>query len=85
MAACGEKSYGVVLGALNPNTRRAMGIIVKDFDELQAYKRVWVFAPRSPLHPKCYEEQIAPITQGEPLVTVDDNVFIMSGVWLVEK
>lgn len=85
MSVCGEKSYGLVLGSLNPATRDAMGIQIRDFKDLTEFKRVWVFAPRSPLHPKCYEEQIAPFTQGDPLIVVDSNVWIFSGVWLVER
>jgi hypothetical protein len=84
MAACGQEAYGLILGSLNPATRKAFGVQVADLADL-TFKRAWVFAPMSPLHPKCYQEQIAPITQGEPLVTVDDNIFISSGVWLVEK
>jgi hypothetical protein len=41
--------------------------------------------PRSPLHPQCYEAQIADMAKGAPLILVDDNIFITSGVWLVEK
>jgi hypothetical protein len=34
----------------------------------------------------CYEDQIAAIApQGQQVLTVDDNEFIQSGVWLVEK
>ncbi len=84
MSACGSDSYGLVLGSLNPRTRDAMGIVVRELDQID-YKRAWVFAPRSPLHPKCYEEHIAPFTQGDPLITVDNNEYIFSGVWLVEK
>jgi hypothetical protein len=85
MPACDEKiGFAPVLGSLSDTTRAAIGIRVADLDDVP-YKRAWVFAPRSPLHPLCYEDQIRYIAVGDPLITVDDNEFISSGVWLVEK
>lgn len=84
MAACGERGNSLVLGALNPATRDAFGVVVADLAELE-YQRAWVFAPMSPLHPQCYQAQIEPLTVGDPVVTVDNNTFISSGVWLLEK
>lgn len=76
--------YAPVLGSLTDTTRAAFGIQVADLADVP-HKRAWVFAPRSPLHPLCYEAQIADMAQGAPLILVDDNKFITSGVWLVEK
>lgn len=83
--ACGERfNYGPVLGSLSPATRSAIGIQIAELSDIP-HTRAWVFAPHSPLHPQCYEDHIAPITIGDPLIVVDDNQFISSGVWLVEK
>lgn len=85
MAACGDRlNVGPVLGSLSPATRAAIGIPVAELSELE-FERAWVFAPSSPLHPQCYEDHIAPYTPGDPLIVVDDNAFISSGVWLVER
>jgi len=85
MAACGDRlNTGPVLGSLSAGTRSAIGIPVRPLEEIP-HRRAWVFAPRSPLHPICYEKQIAPYTPGDPLIVVDDNEFIFSGVWLVER
>ncbi len=85
MTACGDRlNTGPVLGSLSPSTREAIGITMAELNELQ-FKRAWVFAPRSPLHPQCYEDHIAPFASGDPLIVVDDNQFITSGVWLVER
>ena len=74
-----------VYGSLSPKTRDALGVQVVSLEEL-TYRRAWIFAPKySPLHPACYTDAIASITQGEPVYTVDDGDLIMSGVWLVEK
>jgi hypothetical protein len=62
-----------------------MGIHTADLADVE-HTRAWVFAPRSPLHPLCYEEQIAAIApEGKQIITVDDNQFITSGVWLVDN
>ena len=80
--ACGERlNSGPVLGSLTPATRAAIGIPVIGVDE-KLYRRAWVFAPFSPLHPQCYEDYIAPLTQGDPITIVDNNDYIYSGVWL---
>jgi len=85
MIVCGDRlNAGPVLGSLSPNTRAAIGIRMAKLSELE-FKRAWVFAPRSPLHPQCYEDQIASFTAGDPLIVVDDNQYISSGVWLIEK
>jgi hypothetical protein len=85
MSACGDRlNTGPVLGSLSPRTREAMGVTVTALEDVP-HKRAWVFAPRSPLHPVCYEQQIASYAPGDPLIVVDDNEFISSGVWLVEK
>lgn len=82
--ACGERvTSGPVLGSLTPATREAIGIPTLSVDEVQAFRRAWVFAPFSPLHPQCYEDYIAPITRGDPLLVVDNNQYIFSGVWLI--
>ncbi len=80
--ACGDRlSSGPVLGSLTNATRDAIGIPRIGIDQIHG--RAWVFAPFSPLHPQCYEEYIAPITPGDPLLVVDDNQYIYSGVWLI--
>jgi mannosyltransferase len=71
-----------VLGSLSDATRAALGVHVADLASIP-HKRAWVLAPRSPLHPACYFEQIAPLTQGAPLIVVDDNKYIQSGLWLI--
>jgi len=63
-------------------SRDAIGIPRITIEQITG--RAWVFAPFSPLHPQCYEDYIAPITPGDPLLVVDDNQYIYSGVWLVE-
>lgn len=79
--ACGDRvSRGPVLGSLTDSTRNAIGIPQITISDI--YGRAWVFAPFSPLHPQCYEDYIAPITQGDPALVVDDNQYIFSGVWL---
>lgn len=83
--ACGSrKNVGPSLGSLTLQTRAAIGVPVKQIDEL-TYTRAWVFAPFSPLNPQCYEDYIAPLTPGDPMIVVDDNQFIFSGVWLVTQ
>jgi uncharacterized membrane protein len=87
MPACAEEvtGYAPVLGSLSNPTRIAMGMEVRDLADVP-HTRAWVFAPRSPLHPKCYEAQIAAIApEGKQLITVDNNAFIASGVWLFEQ
>jgi hypothetical protein len=86
MPACDERiGYAPVLGSLSDSTRAAFGIPIAELADVP-HVRAWVFAPRSPLHPQCYEAQIAAIAPaGMQLITVDDNEFLTSGVWLVEK
>jgi uncharacterized membrane protein len=86
MPACDERvGYAPVLGSLSDSTREALGIKIVDLDDVK-YHRAWIFAPRSPLHPKCYDDQIAQLApEGEQIITVDDNDYITSGVWLSEK
>lgn len=80
--ACGDRvNSGPVLGSLTNATRDAIGIQRVTIEEIHG--RAWVYAPFSPLHPQCYEDYIAPITPGDPLLTVDDNQYIFSGVWLL--
>jgi hypothetical protein len=89
MAACGERmNVGPVLGSLSPTTRKAIGVEMIDLAELLdagPYRRAWVFAPFSPLHPKCYEQQVEWMTSNDPVLVIDDNIFIYSGLWKVEK
>jgi hypothetical protein len=86
MPACDERTgYAPVLGSLSDATRAALGVPIVDLADVP-HKRAWVFAPRSPLHPQCYEDQIASIApEGMQVITVDDNEFIHSGVWLIEN
>lgn len=86
LPACDEKTgYAPVLGSLSDSTRQALGIQTANIADIE-YQRAWVFAPRSPLHPECYEKQIEHIApEGKQLITVDDNQFISSGIWLLEK
>lgn len=86
LPACDERiGYAPVLGSLSDTTRDAIGVPSVDLASVP-HNRAWVFAPRSPLHPKCYEAQIAFIApEGGQVFTVDDNEFIESGVWLVDN
>lgn len=84
MPGCAEKTgYAPVLGSLSNATREAMNVHIADLSAVP-HKRAWVLAPHSPLHPACYDAQIAPLTQGEPVLKVDDNEFIQSGLWLLQ-
>jgi uncharacterized membrane protein len=85
MPACDERvGYAPVLGSLSDSTRLAMGVKIVDLEDVP-HKRAWIFAPRSPLHPTCYDMQIAEIApEGKQIITVDDNEYISSGVWLRE-
>lgn len=81
MPACDQP----ILGALSDVTRAALGVTVADLDDVP-HRRAWVFAPRSPLHPQCYETQIKDIApEGQQVITVDDSVYITSGVWLINN
>jgi uncharacterized membrane protein len=86
MPACDERvGYAPVLGSLSESTREAIGITIADLKDVP-HKRAWIFAPRSPLHPTCYDKQIAGIAPiGKQVITVDDNDYITSGVWLEER
>lgn len=86
MPACDERvGYAPVLGSLSDSTREAIGIQIADLKDVP-YKRAWIFAPRSPLHPQCYDDQIAQLAPaGQQVITVDDNEYITSGVWLEER
>lgn len=86
MPGCDEKiGYAPVLGSLSDSTRNAIGANIAQLSEVP-HTRAWVFAPRSPLHPQCYETQIASIApEGEQIILVDDNEYLSSGVWLVES
>jgi uncharacterized membrane protein len=84
MPACAETTgFAPVLGSLSDATRGAIGSRIAEFDDVIT-TRAWVFAPRSPLHPECYGDQIKDIAAGPPLILVDDNQYLTSGVWLVE-
>lgn len=81
----GKTGHPPVLGGLSEETRAALGVEIKDIDEIK-FTRAWVFAiSKSPLHPSCYFEQIAPITRGEPIIVVDDNDWLFSALWLMER
>lgn len=86
MPACDERiGYAPVLGSLSDATREAIGIKIADLANVP-HKRAWIFAPRSPLHPQCYNTQIAQLApEGQQVITVDDNEYISSGVWLEDK
>jgi hypothetical protein len=76
---------GTVYGELSTKTRAALDAQIKPLDEID-YQRAWIFAPRSPLHPLCYDEQIADIAPlGSEKLVVDKNKFMDSGVWLVVR
>lgn len=80
----GTVGYAPVLGSLSGATRTAIGVPVVDLlDITPRPTRAWVFAPMSSLHPQCYEDDIRPLTWGEPLIVIDDSVYIYSAVWLV--
>lgn len=82
--ACGDRiDAAPVLGSLTNGTRAAIGI--PQITPAEIHGRAWVFAPFSPLHPQCYEDYIAPLTQGDPRVVVDNNEYIFSGVWLYDN
>lgn len=79
-----KTSYAPVLGSLSDSTRIAVGAQVVALDNIP-HKRAWIFAPRSPLHPQCYDALIAPIApEGDEVVVVDKNQYLSSGVWLLE-
>lgn len=84
MPPCRAKTgYAPVLGSLTTSTLNALSVHVADLSTVP-HERAWVIALKvSPLHPQCYQDQIRPLTQGDPLIQVDDNKFIQSGVWLV--
>jgi len=85
MPGCAEKgSYAPVLGSLSNETRQAIGMTVTELTDIP-HKRAWVFAPFSPLHPDCYREQVRDITSTSPAFVVDNNEWLYSAVWLVEK
>lgn len=85
MPGCAEKgSYAPVLGSLSDATRQAIGMITVPLTDIP-HKRAWVFAPFSPLHPDCYREQVKDMTSGAPAYVVDNNDWLYSAVWLVEK
>lgn len=85
MSGCEEKgSYAPVLGSLSNETRQAIGMITASLADIP-HKRAWVFAPFSPLHPECYRQQVKEITSATPVYVVDDNDWLYSAVWLVEK
>ena len=74
-----------ILGELSDATRAALGVSIAELSDV-SYTRAWVYAPRSPMHPLCYERQIAGMAPiGKQVITVDDSEYITSGVWLVEK
>lgn len=84
MPACAERTgYAPVLGSLSDKTRLALGAQIAELSDVP-HARAWVFAPRSPLHPQCYEDQIARFTIAPPQITVDDNEYLTSAVWLLE-
>lgn len=85
MPGCDENiGYAPVLGSLSDSTREAIGAQIAQLETIP-HQRAWVFAPRSPLHPICYETQIAAIApEGLQVILVDDNQYLSSGVWLVE-
>jgi len=85
LPACDERiGFGPVLGSLSDTTRAAFDIQIADLPDVP-HQRAWIFAPRSPLHPQCYEDQIAALAPiGGQLITVDDNEYISSGVWLAK-
>jgi len=74
-----------VLGSLSTQTRQALGMRIAELIDIP-HKRAWVFAPtRSPLHPQCYIDQIATLTDTVPVYVVDDSEWLYSGVWLMDE
>jgi uncharacterized membrane protein len=72
-----------VLGGLSDATRAAIPIHIAELETI-SHTRAWVLAPTlSPLHPQCYYEKIAPLTSGTPVMVIDDNEYMQSGLWLV--
>lgn len=72
-----------IWGALSKRTRDAFGAVVIPLADLD-YKRAWIFAPKySPLHPDCYTDAIAALTNGDPVYTVDNGDWLYSGIWLI--
>ena len=70
-----------VLGALSTDTRAAIGVPILPLDEIE-HTRAWIAAPNSPLHPACYTAALDTMLKGDPLIQIDDNDFLESGVWL---
>lgn len=86
MPVCQEKgSYAPTPGSLSSATRAALGMQVTDLRSIP-HQRAWIFAPFSPLHPNCYFAQVHQIiADDKPAYVVDNNEWLHSGVWLVEK
>lgn len=84
MPPCGETpNWGPSIGSLTAATRAAIGVKVMDLQDIP-HTRAWVLAPRGPLQTACYLKQIEALTPGEPLLYVDQNKLIVSGVWLLD-
>jgi mannosyltransferase len=75
---------GAVLGGLSKATRQAMGYNVQPLDQLN-YTRAWVVYLESPLNPGCELDAFVDIISGPPLIPLDNNKLIYSGVWLLEN
>lgn len=85
MPPCGDTpNWGPSIGSLTTTTREAIGVKVMDLQDIP-HRRAWVLAPRGPLQTACYLKQIEALTPGEPLLYVDQNKLIVSGVWLLEE
>ena len=74
---------GPVRGSSSPESRLAMGEIVKPLDEIQ-YERVWLVYLESPLNPPCEKEIFADQISTPPTIPLEDDQYIYSGVWLIE-
>jgi len=78
------------IGSLSDQTRDALGVQPVSVETLtnamhMAGVRLWVIGGATPLDPKCFADQIAPLTQGAPAFVIDDNEYISSGVWVVKQ
>jgi hypothetical protein len=77
---------GLVLGALSPATRQAIGMQIVPLTSL-SYQRAWLLWSDSSEEPMCAFGQLT--SQGldphKPLITLDSDEYYFDGLWLLEK